>query len=538
MESNIGKYSADVANAAAELEKNNVVERIWRKDHTVWKPDPTEISNRLGWLTVNDLVLENLPAMEKLAKEVREAGYQHVVLLGMGGSSLGTEVLRQTFGSAPGYPELIVLDSIIPARIQEVTSAINPEKTLFLVSSKSGTTIEPLSLMKYFQNLIATTTGNKKTGRNFAAITDAGTYLAELAETEGFRYVSLNPEDVGGRYSVLSYFGMVPAALMGVDIASLLNRANQMRKLCRPGRSICDNAGAYLGTIIATMAKQGRDKLTLVTSPALSGFGLWVEQLIAESLGKEGKGVIPVVGEPLVDPANYGDDRLFIYLRLDDDDNLATDTAVKRIGSGGQPLVTLELKDRLDLGAEFFRWEFATAIAGAILGINPFDQPDVQVAKLATDRTLQEYLTSGKLPDIQTTDSPPQLLNAARPGSYLAIMAYIRQTPETDKIIADLRRRLVEKYHITTTSGYGPRYLHSTGQLHKGGPNSGLILLVTTNHHQTLPIPGKPYPFGTLADAQALGDLQTLLSLKRRVARIHLNRDNLASLSQLTTSLT
>jgi glucose-6-phosphate isomerase/transaldolase/glucose-6-phosphate isomerase len=523
----------DVEAALADFPKREVIPRIWRKDHTVWKPDPREITNRLGWLTVTDLMSEQVPGLVSFAGEIRKAGFRNVVLLGMGGASLGSEVLQQTFGSAIGYPELMVLDSTVPTWVQAVTEAINPAHTLFLVSSKSGGTNETLSFYKYFRNLVEQAVGKELARWNFVAVTDSGSSLARLAEETGFRRIFLNPSDIGGRYSVLSYFGLLPAALIGIDIKRLLERAGNMQKRCVPGVSVPQNSGAWLGVTIGTFARQGRDKLILIASPSISSFGLWLEQLLAESTGKEGKGVIPVVNEPLEAPGNYGDDRLFVYLRLEGDDNSAIDAAVEDIKSSGWPVVVLELRDHYDLGAEFFRWEFATAVVGAILGINPFDQPNVQAAKDATERVLQEYQTAGRLPVMEAAGSLTDLLVEAREGDYLAIMAYLRQTPETEEALLDLRRKVLERYHLVTTTGYGPRLLHSTGQLHKGGPNTGLFLQITTDHKRDLPIPGEPYTFSVLADAQALGDLQTLQSLGRRVARFHSRQDDAAAIAKL-----
>jgi len=533
LHSSIGRYLGDMEAVLADLSQRDVVGRMWRKDHTAWKPDPSEITNRLGWLAITELMREQIPALQTFAQEIRDSGFRHIVLLGMGGSSLGSEVLRQTFGSAVGYPELIVLDSIIPASVQAVTESIDPAHTLFLVSSKSGSTTEPLSLYHYFRSLVESVVGKEKTGRSFIAITDPGTPLAKLAKETGFRHVFLNPPDIGGRYSVLSYFGLVPAALIGVDITVLLSQADSMRKKCAPSVPISENPGAWLGAYLGTLALQGRDKLTLITSPSIVNFGLWVEQLIAESTGKDGKGIIPIVGEPLVDPVHYSADRLFIYLRMEGDDSSTIDTALEKIKSSGQPVVTLELQDNYDLGAEFFRWEFATVVASAILGINPFDQPNVQAAKDATKRLLQEYTASGHLPSVEAAVSFADLLAEAGRGKYLAIMAYVSQTPEIDKVLADLRQKVVERYHIATTLGYGPRFLHSTGQLHKGGPNTGLFLQVTADHKKDLTIPGEPYTFGVVASAQALGDLQALLSSERRVTKVHFSRGDEGAISKL-----
>jgi glucose-6-phosphate isomerase len=537
MENSIGYYLSDVETKLAELEKKNIVARIWQKDHTVWKQDPAEITNRLGWLTVTDFMQEQVSALESFADDVQKAGFRYVVLLGMGGSSLSSEVLRQTFSTTQGFPELHVLDSTIPACVQAITDRIYPASTLFIVSSKSGTTIEVVSLFQYFRNLIESTVEKQGVGQNFITITDAGTSLARTAEEERFRHIFLNPTDIGGRYSVLSYFGLVPAALTGINIGALLDSAQRMKKTCAPDIPIQQNPGAWLGTLMGILALQGRDKLTLVTSPGISSFGLWVEQLIAESTGKEGKGIIPVVGEPLMESADYGTDRLFVYLRLQNDDNLAIDTAVEPIKASGQPVVILEMQDWYDLGTEFYRWEFATAVAGAILGINPFEQPDVQAAKQATQDMLDKFITSGSLPQVETASSPTDLLTGVKSGNYLAVLAYIQQTQEADRLLSEFRKQVVKKYRLATTLGYGPRYLHSTGQLHKGGPNTGRFLFITADHEKDVPIPGRPYNFGVLADAQALGDLQALQSLGRSVARIHSSKSDTPAISRLLSEL-
>ena len=524
---NIGEYTRDVEATLADLDRRDIVRRIWQKDHTVWKSEPTEISNRLGWLTVTELISDNIGNFLTFAKEVKKAKFPNVILLGMGGSSLGPEVLRQTFGSAKGFPELIVLEAgacIVPTHMQAIADAIEPLDTLFLVSSKSGSTIEPLSLSDYFINLLQTAIGKEKAGQNMVAITDPESPLVRLAEETGFDRVYLNPPDIGGRYSVLSAFGLVPAALIGINISLLLERAETMREACASSVPVHENPGAWLGAYMGTLALKGRDKLTLLISPAISSFGLWVEQLIAESTGKEGKGIVPIVDEPLVDPDHYTSDRLFVYLRLRGDDNSVLDTAVERIRASGHPLLTLEMRDKYDLGAEFFRWEFATAVAGTILGINPFDQPDVMRAKDATERVLQEFQKSGGFQHLESVGSLGKLLSQAQKGSYLAIMAYVCQSTEMDEAFGALRRRIVEQYHIATTLGYGPRFLHSTGQLHKGGPNTGLFLQITADHEEDIPVPVKPYTFGILADAQVLGDFESLQLLKRTVMRVHFTR--------------
>ena len=518
----LGAYLPDVESALADLQRRQAISRIWSGDHTVWKPEPTELTNRLGWLSVTDAMCEQAPIMEAFAKEVREAGFRHVVLLGMGGSSLGPEVLRQTFGSAPGYPELIVLDSTVPAWVRSVADAIDPARTIFLVSSKSGSTTEPNMFYAYFRELVEKTVGKEGAGRHFIAVTDPGTSLEKMAKEQGFRRVFLNPSDIGGRYSILSYFGLVPAAVIGLDVLKLLDRADCMREGTASCVPVHENPGAWLGVVMGVLAQKGRDKLTLVTSPSISSFGLWVEQLIAESTGKEGLGIVPVAGEPMGSPDQYGDDRLFVYLRLDGDNNDESDGAIKAIESSGHPVVRLVLRDKYDVGAEFFRWELATAVAGSILGLNPFDQPNVQAAKDMTESVLGQFESAGELPAMEDPGSLRDLLAMGGPGDYLAIMAYVPQTPEVDLALDNLRGKVTERHGIATTMGYGPRFLHSTGQLHKGGPASGLFLQLTAGHTEDVAIPGAPFSFGVLADAQAVGDLRALRDSQRRGVRVDL----------------
>ena len=518
----LGVYLTDVEATMVNVEECDTVERIWHKDYTVWRDSPAEITNRLGWLTVTDLMREQMDALEFFIHEIQDDNFKHVVLLGMGGSSLGSEVLKQTFGSAIGYPELIVLDSTIPAQIETVSDIIDPAQTLFIVSSKSGGTIEVVSLESYFRDLVEQAVGKDRANRNFITITDPGTELANRAEEGEFRHAFINSPAIGGRFSVLSFFGLVPAMLMGLDIPTLLDRADRMRGECASSVYGHENSGAWLGIVMGTLAKRGRDKLTLITSPEISSFGLWVEQLLAESTGKDGCGIIPITGEPLVDIACYGNDRLFVCLRLDDDNNFAIDEFVGRLRDAEQPVLVITLRDKYDLGAEFFRWEFATAVAGAIMGIHPFNQPNVQQAKEATGQVLQEFLSHGNKPTIDTDGSLKTLLGGIDDNSYLAILAYTDQNPLTDKLIENFRKAILEHYYLPTTFGYGPRYLHSTGQLHKGGPNTGLFLQITTTHATDVPIPGKPYSFNILADAQALGDLQALRSSGRRVISIQM----------------
>ena len=519
----LNEYQAIAESTLARMDSDNIVSRIWQGDHHVWSKDPVEIVDRLGWLTLPADMTKSISSLAAFSSEVKDSGFDKAVLLGMGGSSLGPEVLRRTFGSTPGFPELMVLDSTMPAWIQSVSDAIDPAKTLFLVSSKSGSTIESNTLYTFFRQQVANVTGEVAAGRNFIAVTDPGTSLEMKGAEEGFRKTFLNAPEIGGRYSVLSYFGLVPAALIGMDLGIFLNRAAAMQQCCTASDS-ASNPGARLGAIMGALAGEGRDKLTLVTSPALAGFGLWVEQLLAESLGKSGKGIIPVAGEPELSPQHYSDDRLLVYLRLQGDDNTKTDSLIATL-SPDHPALRFDLMDRSDLGAEFYRWEFATAVAGYILGVHPFDQPNVQGAKDKTDLVLQHLSDTGQLPRMDAMESIESLMSLADTGDYLAILAYLPASFEVCQALNLFRQRFTEKYGIPTTAGFGPRYLHSTGQLHKGGPNSGIFLQLTADHAADISIPGRTYSFSSLADAQSTGDLQALLELGRRAGRVHLGSD-------------
>ncbi|MCY4623982.1 MAG: bifunctional transaldolase/phosoglucose isomerase [Chloroflexi bacterium] len=523
----LGESQPAVDAAVADLVERDAVRRIWDADHTLWKPDPTEITNRLGWLTLPTAMRPHAEALQSFAGEVSGMGIDDVVLLGMGGSSLGAEALRSVFGEAPGRPRLTVLDTTVPEWTAAVRDAIDIRRTLFLVSSKSGGTLETLTGYRYFRKLVDDALGTEG-GTRFVAITDEGSGLERLARDEGFLRTFLNPETIGGRYSVLSYFGLVPAVLTGIDVAALLDRAALMQCACAPGVPAGDHPGLQLGASIGALARAGRDKLTFVTTPALGCFGLWAEQLIAESLGKEGVGIVPVANEPLLGPESYGADRVFAYLCLDGDDAQATDGAIAALEAAGHPVLRFTLRDRNDLAAEMYRWEFATAVAGAVLGVNPFDQPNVQGAKDKTAEVLDAYARDGALPAAAETCSFDELLAQAAPGDYLCIMAYVRQTPEVDAALEALRLRVMQRHGITTTSGYGPRFLHSTGQLHKGGPATGVFLQITTDHPNDIDIPGQGYSFGTLADAQSFGDLQALQAAGLRAARVRLSANAVA----------
>jgi len=528
-----------VCSASQSLTASHAVERLWQRDHQLWKADPTEIANRLGWLTVIAEMQGQAASLLSFAKSVRDRGIRDVVLLGMGGSSLGPEVLRASYGSAPRFPRLWVLDSTVPGWVRQVTQAVNPAKTLFIVASKSGGTIEVMSLLAHFWELVARVSGDRA-GEQFIAITDPATGLEKLAADRRFWRIFTNPPDIGGRYSVLSYFGMVPASLLGIDVRKMLARAADMARRCQLQTPIERNPGADLGATMAALARAGRDKVTVIASPKISSFGLWAEQLLAESTGKEGTGLIPVAEEPIASASAYGQDRLFVYLRLAGDRNRQLDQQVASLARHGQPVLTLDLRDRHDLGSEFFRWEFATAIAGHLLAIHPFDQPNVQESKNNTNRVLDALRETGRLPK-QTMATARQaaarLKQQCRPGTYVAILAYATPSAKIERAIRLLRKTLISHYRVSTTAGYGPRYLHSTGQLHKGGPNSGIFLQLIEQMRPDVEIPGKPFTFGTLARAQAAGDVEALHTHEREVLTVSLGNNSAATLAAMTKSL-
>jgi transaldolase / glucose-6-phosphate isomerase len=536
-----------------------VVRRVWERDPDLWKPGDEAharvIRNRLGWLDVVETMRRRVAELRGFADEVRDAGIRDVVLLGMGGSSLCPEVLRTSFGSAEGRPTLHVLDTTDPAAILAVDGVIDPRTTLFLVSSKSGGTIETLSHMAHCWDMV-TEAGVDRPGDHFVAITDPGTSLAVTARERGFRRVFENPSDIGGRYSALSCFGLVPAALIGVDLDGLLDRAAAMLDRCRPEVHPSLNSGLLLGCVIGALHDEGRDKVTILAPPRIAAFSLWAEQLLAESTGKEGKGLIPVGSEPIGAPEVYGDDRLFVVLRLAED--AAFDGAVQALRDAGHPVVTLELTALEDLAAEFARWEFATAVAGWHLGIDPFDEPNVQESKDNTRRLLDVVEREGSLP---STEEPSlvdsgiavdgaeagasdaagavgRLLDSARRGDYVALMAYVTPTNANEDVLQALRTAIRDRTRLATTLGFGPRFLHSTGQLHKGGPNTGVFLQITVDDTADVPIPGAPYGFSMLKRAQARGDLESLRNHGRRVLRLHLGATELAGgVRRLTDSL-
>ena len=537
----LGSLQPAVDAQVAELQKDEALRRLWAKDSSLWSADAArrqEIGDRLGWLNVADKMLEHAGEFHQLTAHGR--AYSDVVLLGMGGSSLCPDVLRHTFGLVKGNPRLHVLDTTDPATILRVRAKIRIQDTLFIVASKSGETTETLSHFAYFWDQIKKSERGAMAGWHFAAITDPGTSLEKLAEDHGFRWTFPNPSDIGGRYSALSYFGLVPGALMGVNVGAMLERAVEMEHSCADSVPVAVNPGAWLGAAMGQLAAQGRNKLTLIASPKVATFGYWVEQLLAESTGKEGKGIVPVEGEPLGKPAVYGDDRLFVYIRMDSD---APNRAVAALEKAGQPVVTLSLRDKLDLGGEFLRWEVATAIAGAVLGIDPFDQPNVQESKDNTKRVLATFKSKGKLPPAASTPAAKAragikaLLGRAKPRAYFAIMAYTARTVASDAAIAAIRSAVRDRTHIATTAGYGPRFLHSTGQLHKGGPKTGLFLQIVQEDTRDVPIPGQPYSFSILKQSQSLGDLQSLSSRRLPVLRVTLGRDPAAGWKALVAAV-
>lgn len=503
----LGNLRAAVEKRLATMDVERVGARLWQGDVGLWKDDPAtpEIRDRLGWLTCLDPMRAQAAALRGFAEEVR-AAYDRVVLLGMGGSSLAPEVLWRSFGRSAGHPSLCVLDSTDPRQVAAAADG-DLARTLFLVSSKSGTTLETDSLLRYFWQRVPK-------GEQFVAITDPGTVLERLARERGFRRTFSSPADVGGRYSALTYFGLVPAALLGLDPDVLLERGRSMSSACGPDTPASQSPGLWLGAVLGEAARAGRDKLTFVLAPEIAAFGLWAEQLVAESTGKEGRGILPVADEPLGTPQVYGDDRIFVAIgSLDASRNAALDA----LAAAGHPVVRFELGDRGDLGGEFFRWEFATAVAGAVLRIHAFDQPNVAESK----RNTLAVLSHGEsLAQAASAGEIAAMLERVRPGDYLAILAYLPSNPQHDARLAPIRARLRDRLRVATTLGYGPRYLHSTGQLHKGGPARGHFILLTETPDIDVPIPGEGYGFAALQAAQAEGDRRALESRRRPALRV------------------
>ncbi len=532
--------------------------RLWQKDAGLWSDDPqvqSAIRNRLGWLNVvADMQRSGVGEINALATAVRAEGFTDAVVLGMGGSSLCPDVCRATFGTAPGWLRLHVLDSTHPRAVQAVEEAIDVERTLFVVSSKSGTTGESSAFFQYFWDQVAQT-GVASPGANFIAITDPKTPLDREAAARGFRHVFRNPADIGGRYSALSFFGLVPMALIGMDVSDFLARAAAMARHCGSEVAATANPGSVLGAQLASYAQQGRDKLTLVCAPEIATLGWWLEQLVAESLGKQGIGIIPIEGEELGTPEVYGNDRVFVHIALTDTEGGEDEQRLQALSEAGQPVIRLELADPLDLGQEFFRWEVATAVAGHLLGVNPFDEPNVQESKDNTAALLESYPKNGALPDEEpavtagalslygdgrkqtVSEALRDFLGHVAPGDYVALMAYLPQEDEVQSRLNAIRHAIRAATQAATTVGYGPRFLHSTGQLHKGGPNTAVCLQLTADIDGDVPIPGAPYSLGTFIQAQALGDMRSLQRHGRRVLRVHLGPDYMGGLATLEQAL-
>jgi transaldolase/glucose-6-phosphate isomerase len=540
----------------ADWKTNNKVARLWQKDASLWTG--ADEGKWLGWLTVTEDQIKELPNLKKLALEIKKAKFKHVVLLGMGGSSLCVEVLRLTFGKFAGHPELHVLDSTDPAQIKAIEKKLDLKKTLCIVSSKSGSTLEPNIFKQYFYEKIGQKVGAKEVGNHFIAVTDPGSKMEQVATNDHFRHIFHGVPSIGGRYSALSHFGTVPGAVMGLDLSKFLKTTQKMVKACGASTAPEKNPGVILGTILGVAANHGRDKITIFTSPGISDLGAWLEQLIAESTGKVGKGIIPVDREKIGKPSVYGNDRVFAYVRLAKENNKAMDAAVTALEKAGHPVVRIVLATKNDLGQEFFRWEIATATAGSIIGINTFNQPDVEASKIETRKLTSEYESTGKLPSespffedqglklFADDKNAAVLKNSANlagvlrthlgrigPGDYFALLGYIQMNEAHEKALQAIRHEVRDAKKSATCLGFGPRFLHSTGQAYKGGPNSGVFLQLTCDDAVDIPVPGQKYTFGIVKAAQARGDFSVLSERDRRALRIHLGKNLKGDLAKL-----
>jgi transaldolase / glucose-6-phosphate isomerase len=545
-----------VKSSLADWKTNNKVARLWQKDPTLWTG--ADEGKWLGWLTIVDEQLKEVANLKKLAVDIKKAKFRHAVLLGMGGSSLCVEVLRLTFGKFGGYPELHVLDSTDPAQVKAVEKKLDLKKTVCIVSSKSGSTLEPNIFKQYFYERIRQKVGDKEVGSHFIAVTDPGSKMEQVAKDGGFRHIFPGVPSIGGRYSALSHFGTVPGAIMGLDLSKFLKITQKMVKACGPATAPEKNPGVILGTILGVAANHGRDKITIFTSPGISDLGAWLEQLIAESTGKVGKGIIPVDREKIGKPSVYGNDRVFAYLRLAKENNRAMDAAVTALEKAGHPVVRIVLGTKFDIGQEFFRWEIATATAGSIIGINTFNQPDVEASKIETRKLTSEYEATGKLPSeapffedqglklfadeknaaaLKNNSNLAEVLRAhlgrIGAGDYFALLGYIQMNDAHEKSLQAIRHQVRDAKKSATCLGFGPRFLHSTGQAYKGGPNSGVFLQLTCDDAADIPIPGQKYTFGIVKAAQARGDFSVLSERDRRALRIHLGRNVKGDLAKL-----
>jgi len=552
------KFSQAVELVLDDWHAAGKVRQLWARDAALWTGG--DESKWLGWLNVVSDQMERAGSFEDFAREIKGAGFSHALLLGMGGSSLCPEVLRLSFGKIDGFPDLHVLDSTDPAQIKSFANKIDLANTLFFVSSKSGSTLEPNIFKQYFFSAVRDALGSEP-GSRFIAITDPRSKLQQDAERDGFRRIFFGNKSIGGRYSALSDFGIVPAAAMGIDVAKFLDRTSRMVGACGDEVSAHDNPAVVLGAVLGVAHNVGRDKITIFTSPGIHDLGAWLEQLLAESTGKNGKGLIPVDRESLAAVDTYGDDRLFVYLKLESDPDSAMDRGVDALEHAGQPVVRISVSDVYNLGQEFFRWELATAVAGSIIGINPFDQPDVEASKVVTKRLTEEYERTGSLPaetplfeaegiKLFADENNSKALNSAignqslisylkahldrlQPGDYFALLAYVEMNEAHERALQSTRHDVRDKKQVATCLGFGPRFLHSTGQAYKGGPNSGVFLQITCDDAADLPVPGQKYTFGIVKAAQARGDFAVLAERGRRALRVHLSGDVLTGLEQL-----
>ena len=562
------KLPDDFAKAVAanieDWKKNDKVKRLWAKDASLWTN--TDESKWLGWLTIVAEQIAQHDKLKKVAAEIEKAGFTHCVLLGMGGSSLCVEVFEKTYGKEPGRPQMHVLDSTDPAQIRTIEKNIDIAKTIFIVASESGSTLEPNIFKQFFYDLVTKAVGAAEAGKRFIATTDPGSHMQKVAETDGFRNIFYGVPSIGGRYSALSNFGMVPAAIQGVGIAKFLERTEEMVMDCGAAVPADKNPGAILGAILGTGQKLGRDKVTLFTSAGISDVGAWLEQLIAESSGKEGKGMIPVDREAIGASGVYGNDRIFVYVRLDGSSDAKLDADVDALEKSGQPVVRIGVADKYDLGQEFFRWEIAVAAACSIIGIDAFNQPDVEASKIETRKLTDQYEKVGSLPaespffegngvklfsDPKNTDALKQAvgsdaslvgylkahLNRFKAGDYLGLLAYIERNDAHQSQLQKIRHLIRDKKKVATCLGFGPRFLHSTGQAYKGGPNSGVFLQITCDDPADLAVPGQKYTFGIVKAAQARGDFQVLADRNRRALRVHLGADLAAGLTTLQNAI-
>ncbi len=559
------EYASAVRATLEEWRLGGKTRRLWARDASLWTG--MDEGHWLGWLGITEDELARADRLRSVAEEVKAAGFSHALVLGMGGSSLCPEVVKKTFGTRAGFPDLHVLDSTDPAQITAFDRTVDLARTIFIVSSKSGSTLEPNIFKQYFFERAKQVVGADKAGSRFIAITDPGSNLQQVAEADGFRHIFFGLPSIGGRYSALSDFGMVPSAIMGVDVVKLLDRAEEMVHACASCVPAEDNPGVVLGTILGVLAKHGRDKVTIITSPGIRAFGAWLEQLLAESTGKEGKGLIPIDRESLGPPELYGRDRVFVHIRLDAEPDLSQEAALKVLEGAAHPVLRVPIDDPYDLGREFFRWEIATAVAGSILGINAFNQPDVEASKVATRNLTAEYEKTGSLPpevpiledrgitvfaDEQNAASVAKAagthqslagylrahLNRLAPGDYFAILAFLEMNDAHEAQLQAARHAVRNAKRVATCLGFGPRFLHSTGQAYKGGPNTGVFLQITCDDAIDLPVPGQKYTFGVVKAAQARGDFQVLAERKRRALRVHLGPDVRAGLATLQEAIT